>query len=174
MRAPLIVALTLVAGLTIVAAHAAPAFKAAAVIGFFADAAKQQFRPICVGAPADCPAPASAAVFVLADFTADSDQLTRAAKRNLDEFAKALEDPRLKGRKFEIDGHADGAGAEPYNLQLSERRAAAAVAYLASKGLDQPYLLVAKGFGAASRPRVANSHSPDNRRVEARMFGSVR
>ena len=173
MRALLTVALTLAACVTIAAAQAAPAFKAAAVVGFFADAAKQQFRPICVGTAADCPAPASAAVFVLADFPFASDKLTRAAKKNLDEFARALQDPRLKGRKFEIDGHADGDGAEPYNLELSERRAAAAVAYLASKGLDQPYLLIAKGFGA-SRPRVANPHSPDNRRVEARMFGAVR
>jgi outer membrane protein OmpA-like peptidoglycan-associated protein len=173
MRAPLIVALTLAAGLAIPAARAAPAFKAAAVVSFFGSAAKEQFRPVCVGAAADCPAPASAAIFVLADFPFASDRLTRAARQNLDEFAKALQDPLLKGRKFEIDGHADAAGAEPYNLELSARRASAVVAYLASRGLDQPYLLIAKGLGK-TRPRGANPYSPDNRRVEARMFGAVR
>jgi outer membrane protein OmpA-like peptidoglycan-associated protein len=153
--------------------RADPAYRANAVVRFFAEAARNQFRPLCVGRPPDCPAPSSSAAFMLVAFPFNSDQLTQAAKENLDEFANALQDSRLKGRKFEIDGFADATGAEPYNLALSQRRAANVVAYLASKGLDQPYLLIPRGFGHAS-PRGADPYGADNRRVEARMFGAVR
>ncbi len=179
MRAPWVAALGLVAALAmgsalgIPPADADPAYKAEAVVAFFSEAAKNQLRPICIGKPPECPAQGLAAVFVLADFAYGSDKLSPAAKQDLDQFAKALKDPRLNWQKFEIDGHADASGDEPYNLGLSERRAASVVAYLASKGLDRPYSLIAKGYGN-SRPRVSDPFSPDNRRVEARMLGAVR
>jgi len=94
--------------------------------------------------------------------------LTQAAKENLNQFARALQDPRLKGEKFEIDGHTDATGAEQYNLGLSERRAAAVVSYLASQGFD-PSLLIAKGFGK-SKPLVADPYNPQNRRVETHLI----
>src|SRR5208337_1022632 len=105
---------------------------------------------------------------LLVSFDFDSDKLTQAAKDNLDQFAKALRDPQLKGQKFEIDGHTDATGAENYNLGLSERRANAVVAYLASLGID-PTNLVAKGFGK-SKPRVADPYSAENRRVETHLL----
>ena len=148
-------------------AFAGPAYKADAVVDFFAG----KTRKICWDADPNCAAPpsASAAKFdLLVNFEFNSDRLTRAAKENLDQFAKALVDPRLKGQKFEIDGHTDATGAEQYNLGLSERRAASVVAYLASQGLSQADL-VAKGFGK-SKPRVADPFSPENRRVETHLL----
>ena len=87
---------------------------------------------------------------------------------NLGQFAKALHDPRLKHFKFEVDGHTDATGAEEYNFGLSERRAAAAVAYLAAQGVDGS-VLKARGFGK-TQPRVPDPFSAENRRVETRLL----
>jgi OOP family OmpA-OmpF porin len=178
MRTSLKVALGLSFGLIVSpvafagSALADPAYKANTVADFFANAATQsKTRSICFGTAAECPAPpspAQAKFDLLVNFEFNSDKLTQAARENLDQFAQALADPRLKGQKFEIDGHTDATGAEQYNLGLSERRAAAVVAYLASKGLD-PADLKAKGFGK-SKPRVADPFSPENRRVETHLL----
>ena len=164
-------------------AHADPAYSTNQLLDFFlkqkaaADAAKPgKTRSICIGAAADCKKPEGAeaapppvATFdLLVTFEFDSDKLTPAAKDNLDQFAKALKDPRLQGDKFEIDGHTDAVGAEQYNYGLSERRAAAVVSYLASEGLD-PASLVAKGFGK-TKPRTSNPYDPENRRVETHLI----
>ncbi|MGO4872117.1 MAG: OmpA family protein [Roseiarcus sp.] len=160
-------------------AQADPAYTADKIVDIFvkdkaaADAAKAngKTRSICVGTAADCPAPPapSATRFdLLVNFEFDSDQLTPSAKENLDQFAKALLDPKLKGQKFEIDGHTDATGTEVYNLGLSERRANAVVSYLTAQGLD-PADLVAKGFGM-TKLRVTDPYSPQNRRVETHLL----
>jgi outer membrane protein OmpA-like peptidoglycan-associated protein len=151
-------------------ASAGPAYSADKIIDTFAP--QQQTRSICLQNSGDCkkssdaPTAAQARFNLLVNFEFNSDQLTAAAKENLDQFAKALRDPRLKGQKFEIDGHTDAVGAENYNLDLSDRRAASVSAYLSSQGID-PTLLRAKGFGKA-KPLVSNPYSPENRRVETR------
>lgn len=48
--------------------------------------------------------------------------------------------------KIEIGSHADARGADKYNLDLSERRAASTMKYIVSKGIDQSRL-TSKGFG---------------------------
>ncbi|HLW89970.1 MAG TPA: OmpA family protein [Roseiarcus sp.] len=171
MRASLIAALGLAAGLIAAPAHADPAYKASTVADFFAKAALGKSRTICFGTAAECPQPAPEATAkfdLLVTFEFDSDKLTAAARENLDQFAAALHDPRLKGEKFEIDGHTDATGAEQYNMGLSERRAAAVVAYLATKGVDENELK-ARGFGK-TKPRVADPFSPENRRVETHLL----
>jgi outer membrane protein OmpA-like peptidoglycan-associated protein len=170
MRASMI-ALTLV-GMIATGAHADPAYKASTVVDFFAKAANGKPRSICFGTAADCPAPApsgaDAKFDLLVNFEFDSDRLTAAAKENLDQFAKALHDPRLQGVKFEIDGHTDATGTETYNLGLSERRAAAVVSYLATQGVEADDL-TAKGFGK-TKPRVSDPFSAQNRRVETHLL----
>jgi OmpA-OmpF porin, OOP family len=155
-------------------AQADPAYKADKVIEIFLkDKAAQeasQTRGICIGTAADCPtpkAPSPARFDLLVNFDFDSDRLTKSATENLGEFAKALQDPRLKGQKFEIDGYTDATGAEEYNLGLSERRANAVVSYLTSQGLEASEF-VAKGFGK-TKPRVPDPYSPENRRVETHL-----
>ena len=166
-----------VAGLT--SASADPAYSSDKVVDIFlkdkaaasAYKAEAKTRGICIGTAAECPTPkppAQARFDLLVGFDFNSDKLTQGAKDNLDQFAKALLDPRLKGEKFEIDGHTDATGAEDYNQGLSERRANAVVSYLASKGVDASALF-AKGFGK-SRPRVADPYSPENRRVETHLI----
>ena len=163
----------------ITSARADPAYSSDKVIQVFlkdkaaVDAYKSapKTRKVCIGTPQECPAPSPPAVAhfdLLVNFEFNSEKLTQAAKENLDQFAKALLDPRLSGEKFEIDGHTDAVGAEQYNQGLSERRANAVVSYLASQGLD-PSLLIAKGFGK-TKPRVANPYSAENRRVETHLM----
>ena len=164
--------------LSLAPARANPAYSSDKVIQIFLkqkDALKGggKTRALCVGTAADCKkqegaaAPPPVQFDLLANFEFNSDQLTQAARENLDQFAKAIKDPRLAGSKFEIDGHTDATGPEDYNQGLSERRADAVVSYLASDGIDRS-ILVAKGFGK-TKPRVANPYSPQNRRVETHL-----
>jgi OmpA-OmpF porin, OOP family len=172
LRAPWGAALVLAASLllepsrVIPAASAEPAYKASEILLFFARLA----GGICIGTPPDCPDTTREGRFVLVNFDADSDQLSQKAKESLDQFVKALKDPKLSWRRFEIDGYTDAAGEESYNNELSERRASAVAAYLAAQGLPA---LTTKGFGK-SQPLVPDPFSPRNRRVEARALDKVR
>lgn len=156
------------------AAEAGPAYTADTVIGVFSKVKAQKqllkTRKICFEGDPGCEKtpPAPTTFDLLVNFEFNSDRLTSATRENLAQFAKALLDPRLKGTKFEVDGHTDATGAEDYNQGLSERRAKAVVDYLASLGVD-PQTLAAHGFGK-SKPRVGDPYSPQNRRVETHMI----
>lgn len=100
-------------------------------------------------------------------FGFDSDQLTAGARRNLDEFARAVSDPALQDLRFLIAGHTDSRGSDAYNMALSQRRAETVVSYLVGKGVVSGRL-VAKGFGE-TEPIGENADSEENRRVEARI-----
>jgi outer membrane protein OmpA-like peptidoglycan-associated protein len=171
MRAFSFVALSFAAALSIAPVHAEPAYKADVVADFFVKAsALGKARTICFGTAAECPEqPAATPRFdLLVNFEFDSNKLTEAAKENLDQFAKAVKDPRLKGQSFEIVGYTDAKGTEEYNLGLSERRASAVAAYLAAQGVDASQLR-AKGLGM-SKPRVADPFGSENRRVETSLL----
>ena len=74
------------------------------------------------------------------------------------------------GIKIEIGGHTDNTGASATNLRLSQARADAVRAYLASKGVA-PERMVSKGYGAA-QPVAQNTTATgraQNRRVELRQ-----
>ncbi|MNY48356.1 Photosystem I chlorophyll a apoprotein A2 [compost metagenome] len=47
---------------------------------------------------------------------------------------------------IELGSHTDSRGSDSYNLQLSQKRAESAVAYIVSKGIDQKRI-TAKGYG---------------------------
>ncbi|MEL7470994.1 MAG: OmpA family protein [Pseudomonadota bacterium] len=74
---------------------------------------------------------------------------------------------QLSSLTFTIDGHTDARGSEAFNLELSNRRADAAVAYLETLGVPMSRL-TAKGFGETS-PRVDDPLAAINRRVEAKI-----
>lgn len=99
-------------------------------------------------------------------FAFDSARLSEEGKAALDRLATAL---LRHGRvdSVEIVGHTDSIGAATYNQGLSERRAAAAAAYLAERGVD-PNLLQTRGLGE-SAPVASNqtdSGRAQNRRIE--------
>jgi outer membrane protein OmpA-like peptidoglycan-associated protein len=81
-----------------------------------------------------------------------------------------LEHPELK--KIRVEGHTDNVGSAPYNKDLSERRAASVVRYLAEKGVPRARLDAA-GYGF-ERPVASNATAlgrAKNRRVEFRIVG---
>ncbi len=65
-----------------------------------------------------------------------------------------------------VEGHTDSEGADDYNQQLSEQRAASVVAYLADNGVDISRL-TAKGFGE-NQP-VATNDTPEGRAANRRI-----
>ncbi len=63
----------------------------------------------------------------------------------LDRFANIVS-KHYNGAKVTVEGFADPAGSSRYNVELSQRRAEAVKAYVASKGLDAS-LIDAVGYG---------------------------
>jgi peptidoglycan-associated lipoprotein len=63
----------------------------------------------------------------------------------LDRFASVVY-KHYQGAKVTVEGFADPAGSQRYNLQLSKRRAEAVKAYVAGKGLDAS-MIEAVGYG---------------------------
>jgi OOP family OmpA-OmpF porin len=103
--------------------------------------------PVAVAPPAPAPTPLVVAPLpqppVIEKISLSSDVLFEFDKADLRaEGQKKLDEisDRLKGAnvmQIAAIGHADRIGAENYNLQLSEKRAAAVKEYLATKGVDQ-------------------------------------
>ena len=106
-----------------------------------------------------------AAVIYGVNFDVDSDQLRPDSDPALDQILSALEaSPDLA---VTVEGHTDSDATEAYNLDLSQRRADAVVAWLVERGVDAPRL-TAVGVGEA-RPISDNGTAAGkaaNRRVE--------
>jgi len=62
----------------------------------------------------------------------------------LDELVETLR--KYPTMKIELSSHTDSRGSDAYNLNLSQRRALAAVNYIISQGIDKSRL-VARGYG---------------------------
>lgn len=106
---------------------------------------------------------------LLIEFDNDSAELTDRAKANAIEFADALKGRKLGNVKFAIDGHTSASGDTAHNQDLSERRAKALVAFLATQNIDVSRFEVT-GHGET---RLLDTQDPDsglNRRVEARRL----
>ena len=149
-----------------------PAYKSDTVVDFLLKSKLGKSRGLHLDEPATAQPEAQPKHFdLMVNFEFDSDHLTAAAQANLDQFAAALRDPRvkdnLKGEKFAIDGFTDATGTENYNQTLSQRRAAAVVNYLQQHGVDRS-ALVAKGYGP-TKPRAPDPFDPINRRVETHL-----
>ena len=94
--------------------------------------------------------------------------LTSEAQGRLSELADCIKATKVSG-KITLEGHADERGTEEYNLQLSNRRAAAVKRYLTDLGVP------AKSWTRWATARPARSTRPQteeawaqNRRVEFR------
>lgn len=74
------------------------------------------------------------------------------------------------GRRFEISAHTDALGTEEYNLDLSERRAAAVRKYLISNGVPED-IIISKGYGEAQP--IDDNETPQGRQRNRRVELSV-
>ena len=99
-------------------------------------------------------------------FDYNSADISKTSLTAVQELGKALSNPSLKGSTFVVAGHTDAVGGEPYNLDLSERRADTIKHYLVEKyglaGSD----LVTVGYGKTKLKDISNPTSPINRRVQ--------
>jgi outer membrane protein OmpA-like peptidoglycan-associated protein len=94
--------------------------------------------------------------------------LLTAGKKELDVVADFLsKNPSVK---VSIEGHTDNSGSDKINQPLSEKRAAAAKAYLVSKGIAEDRMTTS-GYGS-SQPIADNKTTAGrqkNRRVEIKI-----
>lgn len=104
-------------------------------------------------------------------FDYDSDVLRTDAKKNLASLAASLD--KYPDTNILVVGHTDSVGTDAYNMSLSERRAASAVNYLVSQGVDRARIQPA-GRGE-SEPIASNATSEgrqQNRRVEVAIYAN--
>jgi peptidoglycan-associated lipoprotein len=113
----------------------------------------------CVARPAECN-------WEPLRFGFNESTLTPEDQNRLSELAQCIKSTGVKGT-IELAGHADERGTEEYNLQLSQKRAAAVKKYLVDLGLPAGDLKTV-GYGE-NKPAMQGSNEEAwtaNRRVE--------
>lgn len=104
-------------------------------------------------------------------FPFDSDDLLPAARQNLAKLADSLQAEAQT--EVMIVGHTDAKGTDEYNLGLSERRARAAAAYLASRGIDRGRVRTSgRGESEPVDSNDTEAGRAQNRRVEVAIFAN--
>ena len=107
------------------------------------------------------------------NFATGSVELTPAAMKVLDTLGGALNDARLSGARFRIEGHTDTVGAPEDNKALSDRRAAAVADYLTAKHNVDRARLTSVGMGQQALLIATPAGTPEvrNRRVTVVNLG---
>ena len=104
-------------------------------------------------------------------FDFDSDVVKGAAADNLTSLASSLE--KYPESEVLIVGHTDARGTDAYNMDLSERRAAASRAYLVRQGIDPSRIrTVGRGEVEPVATNETDVGRQENRRVEVAIFAS--
>ncbi|MFK7898663.1 MAG: OmpA family protein [Myxococcota bacterium] len=128
-------------------------YRSADIVGFFGERTRS-IRP--------------AKLDLQIQFGTNSATLNDSARRNIDEFARALKDPKLRDMRFNVAGHTDDRGTNEHNLSLSERRANTVRGYLVEQGGIDPGRLEIEAHG--EKNPLMNEQSDYarsmNRRVE--------
>jgi outer membrane protein OmpA-like peptidoglycan-associated protein len=100
------------------------------------------------------------------NFDYNSADISAKSMPSVQALGRALTNPDLKGSTFVVAGHTDAAGGEPYNQDLSERRADSIKKYLVDKygiaGTD----LVTVGYGKSKLKDPNQPLAEVNRRVQ--------
>lgn len=97
-------------------------------------------------------------------FAFDKSELLPNAGPRLDRLAAFLK--AYPQRRLLVEGYTDGVGSDAYNLQLSERRAAAVRNALMMRGVD-PSRITTRGYGKAYP--VADNGSAEGRALNRRV-----
>jgi outer membrane protein OmpA-like peptidoglycan-associated protein len=99
-------------------------------------------------------------------FDYNSADIAKTSVGSVQALGKALSDPALKGSTFVVAGHTDAVGSDPFNLDLSERRADTIKRYLVQNyGLNGSDL-VTVGYGKTKLKDTGNPTASINRRVQ--------
>jgi outer membrane protein OmpA-like peptidoglycan-associated protein len=104
-------------------------------------------------------------------FDYDSADLKPDASKQLSDLGKSLATD--SSRKIRIEGFADASGSQPYNVQLSKRRADAVKSALVNAGADSNQITT-YGYGEA-KPLATNQTEQGralNRRAEVHFLAS--
>jgi len=116
-------------------------------------------------AAADTAAPPSRpSLSLLIQFDFNSAKVKPESQKALVNLAQALQSKELADSKFAVEGHTDAKGRADYNLKLSQQRADAVRAFLASNGVADARL-AAVGKGAGELANAADPLAAENRRV---------
>lgn len=99
-------------------------------------------------------------------FDYNSAEISKTSMSSVQELGKALSDASLKGSTFVVAGHTDAIGSEPYNQDLSERRADTIKRYLTEKYGINGSDLVTVGYGETKPKDPSAPMDPTNRRVQ--------
>lgn len=97
-------------------------------------------------------------------FDFDSAALQPASRPLLARLADAMKTERLAALRFKVEGHTDAKGSAAYNQDLSARRAAAVVAFLAAQGVAADRL-TPEGKGFSEPLNGVAPAAAENRRV---------
>lgn len=111
------------------------------------------------GAPAAKPS-----LSLLIQFDFNSARVKPESQQALVNLAQALQSKELAESKFAVEGHTDAKGRADYNLKLSQQRADAVRAFLASNGVVDARLQ-AVGKGSGELANAADPLAAENRRV---------
>jgi outer membrane protein OmpA-like peptidoglycan-associated protein len=104
-------------------------------------------------------------------FDFDSDRIRSEAGTNLRNLASSLD--KYPNTDLLIVGHTDSVGSDSYNLSLSERRAAAAAAYLAAQNVSRARLrTVGRGETEPVATNDTDAGRGQNRRVEVAIYAN--
>jgi outer membrane protein OmpA-like peptidoglycan-associated protein len=104
-------------------------------------------------------------------FPFNSTDILPAGKTNLQELANSLE--KYPNSDILIVGHTDSVGTDAYNLDLSQRRAQAASAYLQSLGVPATRLqTLGKGEAEPGQSNDTEEGRARTRRVEVAIYAS--
>ena len=103
-------------------------------------------------------------------FNTDSDVIKPVSYPLLSELAAEFE--KCPASSVDILGHTDSVGNEAYNMQLSQRRAAAVTRYLSSKGVDVSRITsIGRGEEAPIADNATKEGRAKNRRIEFKVKG---
>jgi outer membrane protein OmpA-like peptidoglycan-associated protein len=81
-------------------------------------------------------------------------------------LGQALSSPQLASSTFVLAGHTDAKGSDPFNQDLSERRAESVKTYLIEHYKLPAANLISVGYGKTMLKNTNNPFAAENRRVQ--------
>jgi OOP family OmpA-OmpF porin len=106
-------------------------------------------------------------VIGVVNFDFDRAEVSSDARRILDDIAASMSRPEANRLRLILTGNTDAIGGESYNNRLSERRAEAVRAYLATKGISAERLTPR---AAGEQNPVASNNNPEGRATNRRVL----